>query len=325
VKELSAAEAAKMKRQIEFYFSDANFPRDKFLLAQTKESKDGFIPLSVLTTFNRVKAITTNVPQIRAAIGDSDVVVFSEDGSKVKRKHPVPENLNTDQRTAHVRGLPTSGSSLEELIAFFGQYGNVGAVRVVKNKKKEATGSAFVEWASEEDMAKFLAVETLTFKDKEIKAQSKEDFTKSMKESLLTKRAEPEPVTEPEFTEGLLVKFKGVDKEADVYPAKLKEFFQSIAGAKYVEFDKGDEEGIVRCETPEEAKKLAESDQKFEETTLTYELVTGSDEKMFYVRSENQKRSRATGGGGKRGGRGGRGRGGGRGGRGGRGGKQHRF
>ena len=32
----------------------------------------------------------------------STVVILNEDRTKIKRKHPVPENLNTDQRTAHV-------------------------------------------------------------------------------------------------------------------------------------------------------------------------------------------------------------------------------
>ena len=70
-KELSAKDAAKVKKQIEFYFSDSNYPKDKFLQETAKQHKEGFIPLSVLTTFNRLKEITTDLDQIRNALADS--------------------------------------------------------------------------------------------------------------------------------------------------------------------------------------------------------------------------------------------------------------
>ena len=69
---LSSEIVAKVKRQVEFYFSDSNYPKDKFLLAKAKEDKDGFIPVAVLGTFNRLKVFTTDANQIQAAVGDSN-------------------------------------------------------------------------------------------------------------------------------------------------------------------------------------------------------------------------------------------------------------
>jgi hypothetical protein len=46
------------RRQIEYYFSDSNFRRDKFLRAKANEDADGYVALTVLLTFNRVKALT---------------------------------------------------------------------------------------------------------------------------------------------------------------------------------------------------------------------------------------------------------------------------
>ena len=69
---LSDTDKAKVKKQIEFYFSDSNYPKDKFLLETAKNNKDGFIPLSVLASFNRLKSITTDLEQIAAVLDNSD-------------------------------------------------------------------------------------------------------------------------------------------------------------------------------------------------------------------------------------------------------------
>jgi hypothetical protein len=49
----------KVKKQLEFYFSDANFRRDKFLREKANSDPDGYVPITVLLTFNRLKALTT--------------------------------------------------------------------------------------------------------------------------------------------------------------------------------------------------------------------------------------------------------------------------
>ena len=62
-----------------------------------------------------------------------------------------------------------------------------------------------------------------------------------------------------------------------------------MAQVAYVEFEKGETEGIARCDTPEEAQKLKACDKPFEGATLSYEILSGGDEKMFYVRAENNR------------------------------------
>lgn len=47
-----------IKRQIEFYFSDNNYEKDSFL--KSKEDENGFIPISVIMSFNKIKMITSD-------------------------------------------------------------------------------------------------------------------------------------------------------------------------------------------------------------------------------------------------------------------------
>ena len=44
--------------QVEFYFSDANITRDKFLLKHVRRNKEGFVSLKLVASFKRVKHLT---------------------------------------------------------------------------------------------------------------------------------------------------------------------------------------------------------------------------------------------------------------------------
>jgi hypothetical protein len=74
-----------IKKQIEFYFSDSNYRKDTFLKAAAESDPDGFVAISVLLTFNRLKALSTDISLVADAVRDSAVVVVSEDGTKLKR------------------------------------------------------------------------------------------------------------------------------------------------------------------------------------------------------------------------------------------------
>jgi hypothetical protein len=45
-----------IKKQVEFYFSDSNFRKDTFLKSAAEMDPEGYIPIAVLLTFNRMKA-----------------------------------------------------------------------------------------------------------------------------------------------------------------------------------------------------------------------------------------------------------------------------
>ena len=47
-----------IKRQVEYYFSDSNYEKDSFL--KSKEDENGYIPISVIMSFNKIKMITND-------------------------------------------------------------------------------------------------------------------------------------------------------------------------------------------------------------------------------------------------------------------------
>ncbi|KAL8212116.1 UNVERIFIED_CONTAM: La ribonucleoprotein domain member 1 [Gekko kuhli] len=86
-----------IKRQIEYYFSVDNLERDFFL--RRKMDTEGFLPITLIASFHRVQALTTDVGLIIKALKDSKVVEIVD--QKIRRKEepekwPLPGPPMTD-------------------------------------------------------------------------------------------------------------------------------------------------------------------------------------------------------------------------------------
>lgn len=65
-----------VKHQIEYYFSGDNLQRDFFL--RRKMTSDGYLPISLIASFNRVQQLTQDITFIVASVDDSSVVEVKE-------------------------------------------------------------------------------------------------------------------------------------------------------------------------------------------------------------------------------------------------------
>lgn len=68
-------------KQMEFYFSDANLSKDRFLGDLVKN--DPFVPLSEFLKFNKIRSMTKDVNDIVKAMKHSTFLELSEDKLKV--------------------------------------------------------------------------------------------------------------------------------------------------------------------------------------------------------------------------------------------------
>jgi hypothetical protein len=50
-----------LKKQIEFYFSDSNLPRDKFLLHLTQKTPEGWVSLETISEFKKMRDMGATV------------------------------------------------------------------------------------------------------------------------------------------------------------------------------------------------------------------------------------------------------------------------
>ncbi|KAK3601822.1 hypothetical protein CHS0354_041739 [Potamilus streckersoni] len=140
----------KIREQMEFYFSDANLHKDRFLKRKMEESADGYVDLSLFLTFNRIQALTVDVSVLAKAVSHSDFLQLSEDRSSVKRTSPISDPGNVDARTVYVECLPSSVDQ-DWIRKVFSDCGKIAYISIPRYRStKDPKGFAFVEFETEE-------------------------------------------------------------------------------------------------------------------------------------------------------------------------------
>ncbi|XP_037752986.1 la-related protein 7 isoform X2 [Chelonia mydas] len=114
-------------KQVDFWFGDVNLHKDKFLREQIEKSRDGYVDISLLVSFNKMKKLTTDGKLIARAVKSSSVV-----------EELLPKNVNH--------------SWIERV---FGKCGNVVYVSIPRYKSTgDPKGFAFVEFETREQADK---------------------------------------------------------------------------------------------------------------------------------------------------------------------------
>eukprot|EP00898_Chlorokybus_atmophyticus_P002910 jgi/Chlat1/361/Chrsp10S01483 len=192
---LDEATAAKVKRQVEFYFSDSNLPKDKFLLAKAREDPDGFVNIGLVSSFARMRTLLAlpdpkdgasaievppeAVAKVAAVLRTSTELTVSEDGTRVKRANALPSRdeiaAAVEERSLYVTPFSLD-ITIDGLTEFFSQQGSVRSIRLRRHAhSKDFRGSIFVEFASAEEANKVLQAK-LEYQGAELRMEPKKDF-----------------------------------------------------------------------------------------------------------------------------------------------------
>ncbi|KAM8764690.1 la-related protein 7 isoform 2-T2 [Rhynchonycteris naso] len=146
---------AEITKQVDFWFGDANLHKDRFLREQIEKSRDGYVDISLLVSFNKMKKLTTDAKLIARALKSSAVVELDLEGTRIRRKQPLGERpKDEDERTVYVELLPknVNHSWIERV---FGKCGNVVYISIPHYKSTgDPKGFAFVEFETKEQAAK---------------------------------------------------------------------------------------------------------------------------------------------------------------------------
>ena len=163
-------------KQVEFYFSESNYPYDRFLRTIAEEN-DGWVPISTIATFNRMKKYRP-MDKVVEILKTSEILQVSEDGENIKRRVPLDlsrgkeARLEQNKRTLAIMNIPheeetgnaNSGRPAlkdtallqEKLEKFFGGLAEINQVRLVRVNRKRFNGTAFVEFKTQDECDKFL-------------------------------------------------------------------------------------------------------------------------------------------------------------------------
>jgi len=283
--------ASKVLKQVEFYFSDSNFPKDKFLRAQAALDAEGYVSLDKILTFKRMQELCTDKEAVVEVLRDSSVIQLNPDETMVKRIAPLPENDITKERTAFTEGWPEN-VTMEQVSSFFSSIGSVLSVRFIKDTDKHLTGKVYVEFSSVEELQKAISKSPMQFNESSITIISKNDYFKQLKEKEDKQEKKPkknekkqgekkEEKKEAEYPKGTIVVVDGIGE--NVSREVLKELFGDFGEVSFVDFKLQKEKGFVRYKDPSgAAKALKEFSSELGGKLPKLSLLSGDEEKAYW-------------------------------------------
>ncbi|XWS60030.1 hypothetical protein CRYUN_Cryun08bG0173200 [Craigia yunnanensis] len=126
------SEEAKLKilNQVEYYFSDLNLVTTDHLMRFINKDPEGYVPISVVASFKKIKALITTHSQLATVLRNSLKLVVSEDGKKVRRQHPLTESdmEELQSRIIVAENLPEDHCH-QNLMKMFSAVGSVKTIR----------------------------------------------------------------------------------------------------------------------------------------------------------------------------------------------------
>ena len=192
----------KLLRQMEFYFSDSNLPRDKFLRETVERDPESRVDLRLVLKFQRMRDMLhnsggSNHPEVIEAVAkllkekSVSLQVFDETSSdpRVRRKEDLrpKEEIDRDveKRSLYANPFPMT-ATIQSLTEFFEKEceERVLSVRLRRHiTSKDFKGSIFVEFVSEETAKKVIQMSNkLVYEGAELTLMFKKEYLEKKKE-----------------------------------------------------------------------------------------------------------------------------------------------
>mmetsp|Transcript_872 Transcript_872/g.1245 ORF Transcript_872/g.1245 Transcript_872/m.1245 type:complete len:546 (+) Transcript_872:192-1829(+) len=308
-------------KQVDFYFGDSNFRRDKFLLERTSQDPEKYLPLSVLLTFKKLRQLTEDEAVVVEAVASSEVVEISEDKKKIRRKHPLPENDDSAERTVLIKGLGFDNQDvnvdlLKEILKPYGEIGwcrlNFTSVQEPKEQKEKEdeekkeevakgdgwtvdrkkgkrkfNGTAQVEFLTKEGLENAMNAhpeykgKRLTFKTK-FESKKRGPPTDDWNDS--SKRMKID-ITEDDgsFPKGMIVKATSVHQDSNW--VDLKDAIKEKGVPSFVEHKKGEQIALLRMKSAGDAAAVVAGfpeGLEFHQQKVQFTLLDGEEEEKYW-------------------------------------------
>ncbi|CAL9210295.1 unnamed protein product [Musa hybrid cultivar] len=133
----------KIVKQVEYQFSDTNLVANDFLMKIMNKDPQGFVPMSVVASWKKIKSLGANHHMLIKALGTSTKLALSEDGKKIRRKQLFTERDKEElqSRTVVVENLPEDYSR-QNLGKLFSVVGSVKNIRICHPQEPNSATSS---------------------------------------------------------------------------------------------------------------------------------------------------------------------------------------
>ncbi|KAK9048314.1 hypothetical protein SSX86_032721 [Deinandra increscens subsp. villosa] len=132
----------KIIKQVEYQFSGLSLLANESLVKHISKDPEGYVPISVIASMKKIKSSITNNILLAQTLRSSSKLVVSNDGKKVRRKHPFTEKDKEELQSRTVVGenLPEDHSH-QNLEKIFSVVGSVKAIRICHPQPQEPNPS----------------------------------------------------------------------------------------------------------------------------------------------------------------------------------------
>lgn len=161
---------SKIREQMHFYFSDANLPRDNFLMKEIAKSEERLVTLAVFKKFKLIAKWSTNIEDLKSAISSSKKLELDATKKNVRRKEKCTiTRWDIERRITKIHGYRFAKGkvNLLKMKEYFSQWGLVDAV-FPRKPRKGYIGSIEVIWGDEKTAVNFRTQQTLKYQEDEL-------------------------------------------------------------------------------------------------------------------------------------------------------------
>ncbi|XP_023213239.1 la-related protein 6-like [Centruroides sculpturatus] len=118
---------------IEFYFSNENVLKDKFLLKHLKRNKEGYVSIKLMTSYRKVKTLTRNWQVVAYSLNTSEMLEVNAEGTRVRRKEPLPElEQPVCSKSVLACDLPFHKATVEKVGGLFSSCGEIALLQILR-------------------------------------------------------------------------------------------------------------------------------------------------------------------------------------------------
>ncbi|CAG5110110.1 Oidioi.mRNA.OKI2018_I69.chr2.g4546.t1.cds [Oikopleura dioica] len=128
----------KITQQVEYYFSNEYLTRDAYFLRQIRRKREGYLSMKLITNFKKVRKLSKDPRITSFCLRKSKLLQVNEEGSKVRRIQPIPEDLrlHTLTRSILVSKIPSNLATIDSLMNVFFKFGEISSVRILRPGKE---------------------------------------------------------------------------------------------------------------------------------------------------------------------------------------------